>query len=84
MGKRRNTPGTAQLGLELDATLLARWKDYVKERGETLREAAERAFVRDMANPPAPVPFPMLPPLTVPTPGATIPTGKTKGRGREK
>ncbi len=69
MSKRRDTPDTTQLGLEVGAELLARWKAYVKARGETYREAAERAFARDMANPPGPVTYPPLPPLPVPGSG---------------
>ena len=63
MAKRRSTPGTGQLGLEIDAELLARWKAFVKDRKETFREAAERAFARDMDSPPPPVTYPPLPPV---------------------
>lgn len=84
MSKRRDTPGTSQLGIEVDADLLARWKAYVKGRKETLREAAERAFARDMANPPAPVPLPLLPPITSPVVNVeeTKPAPK-KGKGKK-
>lgn len=68
MAKRRDTPGTAQLGLEIDAEFLAKWREFVKARGETYRDAAERAFARDMANPPEPVAYPPLPPVTVEKP----------------
>jgi hypothetical protein len=64
--------------LEIDAELLATWKDFVKDRGETLREAAERAFSRDMASPPTPVPHPPLPPMTISVP--IPPPGKAKNR----
>jgi hypothetical protein len=76
MGKRRSTPGTGQLGLEIDAELLTTWKAFVKDRKETLREAAERAFIRDMANPPPPPVYPPLPP--VPAPGEKPTKGKPK------
>jgi hypothetical protein len=63
------------LGIEVDAELLAKWKVYVKGRGETFRQAAERAFVRDMQNPPPPVEYPPLPPVTTPAP--------KKGKGKK-
>jgi hypothetical protein len=64
MGKRRATPGTGQLSIEMESELLAKLKDYAKARGETLRQVIERSVWRDMNNPPdPPPPLPPLPPF---------------------
>lgn len=68
MAKRRTTPGTGQLNLEVKQTILERFREFVRARGETQRQAVERAIIRDMANPPDPEEYPPLPPVTVPKP----------------
>jgi hypothetical protein len=66
MGKRRVTPGTGQLNLEIELALLEALREFVRNRGETQRQAVEMALRRHMANPP-PIPeLPPLPPVTVP------------------
>jgi hypothetical protein len=83
MGKRRATPGTGQLNLEIELTLLEQLREFVRTRGETQRQAVEAALWRHMANPP-PIPvLPPLPPITVPTPTATVPvnSGMKQGGG---
>lgn len=71
MGKRRATPGTKQVNIELDEALHARFREYVRARGETMREAVERAIARDMGSPPPPPAAPPpLPPMPAETAGA--------------
>jgi len=68
MGKRRVTPGTGQLNLEIEIGLLVKLREFVRSRNETQRQAVEAALRRHMANPP-PIPeLPPLPPVTVPGP----------------
>ncbi|MCE9564438.1 MAG: hypothetical protein K8U57_20565 [Planctomycetes bacterium] len=90
MGKRRSTPGTGQLSIEMGAELLAKLKEYAKGRGESLRQVVERSVWRDMSNPPDPPPplppLPPFPPVTSPAseepePKKTVPKGKPKKGG---
>lgn len=59
----------APYATQLDIELLAQWRAYVEARGETLLEATERAFRRDMAYPPPPK-APPPPPVVAPLPDA--------------
>jgi hypothetical protein len=67
MGKRRMTPGTGQLNLEIESTLLERLREFVRERDEKIRHVVEMAIRRHLEYPPPP-PQPLevapLPPLT--------------------
>ena len=90
MGKRRVTPGTGQLNLEIETALLERLRTFGRDRGEKLRRVVEMALRRHMDNPPPPpkppevVPLPPVPPpeavsTTPPEHGAKKnPTGKPK------
>lgn len=78
---RRDTKGTGQLGAEIDAELLARWRDFCahrKERhGESHRDLLESALRRALANPPPPPQPPADPPLP---PGPPLPPPRKRGR----
>lgn len=74
MGKRRVTPGTGQLNLEIELALLQHFREFVRNRGETQREAVEMALRRHMGNPPPKPELPPLPPL--PVPSGSKPRGK--------
>jgi hypothetical protein len=63
---RRTTPGTVLVSMEIDKETAAAFKAYAKNRGERLRSACERAWQREMGNPPPPVVHPPLPPLPPP------------------
>lgn len=65
---RRTTPGTVLVSMEIDEKIAAAFKAYAKGRGERVRAACERAWVREMGNPPPPVTHPPLPPMTPPAP----------------
>ena len=71
MGKRRVTPGTKQLNLEIEMSLLERLRRFVDERDEKIRHVVELAIRRHMDYPP-PLPKPPevlpLPPVTSPDP----------------
>ena len=77
MPRKRETAGVTQLGVEVETKLLTKWKQFVKSRGETLRDAVERALARDMHNPPPP-PVPPPPPTYPPLPPVPPPTPKAK------
>ena len=78
MGKRRATAGTGQLNLEIELSLLERLRAFVRDRGETLRQAVELALRRHMANPPPKPELPPLPPVTSPAVEKPAPKGKGK------
>lgn len=67
MGKRRVTPGTGQLNLEIELSLLNRLRDFASERDEKIRHVIEMAICRHLDYPPplpAPPVIPPLPPVT--------------------
>jgi hypothetical protein len=68
MGKRRATPGTKQLGLELAESLAGELRRFAAGRSETMRQVVEQALRRHMDNPP---PIPKLPPLSPVAPPKT-------------
>lgn len=75
MGKRRVTPGTGQLNLEIELALLETLRAFVKARGEKIRHVVEMALRRHLENPPPPpkpVEVPPLPPVTVGTAPAVV------------
>ena len=84
MGKRRITPGTGQINLEIESTLLERLRVFVRERDEKMRHVVEMAIRRHMDYPP---PLPK-PPDVLPLPQITsdeLPlTAKTKASKRTK
>lgn len=86
MGKRRATPGTKQLNLEVTEGLLAEAKAFAQGRGETMRQVVETALRRHMAYPPAPPPPPAPLPTPEPLPDAAPapPPAKAKKPGRKK
>lgn len=57
----RPTKNKSQFATQLDAGLLARFREYAAGRGETLTQATERAIAREMAYPPPPVAIAPLP-----------------------
>jgi hypothetical protein len=61
-------PGVVLMSLEIDAVLVEQMRAYAKGRGERLRMACERAWAREMGNPPPPVVHPPLPPMPPPAP----------------
>ncbi|QJX01101.1 hypothetical protein [Frigoriglobus tundricola] len=76
MAKRRVTPGTGQLNLEIETVLLDRLRAFGRDRGEKIRHVVEMALRRHMDNPPPPPKPPEvvpLPPVTSPAPAATAP-----------
>lgn len=85
MGKRRVTPGTGQLNLEIETVLLERLRTFVRERDERIRHVVELALRRHMDYPPPPPPPPLvlpLPPVTAPgNSAAAAPPSKKKKRG---
>jgi hypothetical protein len=64
------------LNLEIEEGLMDVFREFVRGRNETLRQAVEMAIRRHMANPP---PLPELPPL----PPVTVPAEKP-ARGKKK
>jgi len=86
MGKRRITPGTGQINLEIESTLLERLRVFVRERDEKMRHVVEMAIRRHLDYPPPPpIPKPLevlpLPPIT----SDKLPlTAKTKATKRAK
>ena len=90
---RYTTPGTKQVGIELDIALTDQAKAFAKSRGETFRKVVEDALRRHMAYPP-PVepPPPPAPPPPVPPPhpfpdaagaGQTAPPVEKPATGRK-
>ena len=67
MAKRRVTPGTGQLNLEIESSLLERLRGFVRERDEKMRHAVEMAIRRHLDYPPPPprpaevIPLPPIP-----------------------
>lgn len=84
MGKRRVTPGTGQLNLEIETVLLERLRTFVRQRDEKIRHVVELALRRHMDYPPPP-PSPLLvlplPPVTAPEPPSASPAPKKKKKG---
>lgn len=72
-------PGVLLMSFEIDAETLAAFKAYAKGRGERVRAACERAWVREMGNPPPPVTHPPLPPVPA-DPPPPAPKPPKKGR----
>ena len=74
MAKRRVTPGTGQLNLEIESSLLERLRGFVRERDEKMRHVVEMAIRRHLDYPPPP-PKPQevipLPPVTSDKPATT-------------
>ena len=66
MGKRRVTPGTGQLNLEIESSLLERLRAFVRDRDEKIRHVIEMAIRRHLDYPPPPAPPEIipLPPVT--------------------
>ena len=73
MAKRRVTPGTGQLNLEIESSLLERLRGFVRERDEKMRHVVEMAIRRHLDYPPPPpkppevIPFPPVPSSAKPT-----------------
>jgi len=63
MAKRRVTPGTGQLNLEIESSLLERLRGFVRERDETMRRVVEMAIRRHLDYPPPPPKPPKVIPL---------------------
>ena len=63
MGKRRVTPGTGQLNLEIELSLLERLRGFVRERDEKIRHVIEMAIRRHLDYPPPPPAPPTIAPL---------------------
>ena len=67
MGKRRVTPGTGQVNLEIESSLLERLREFAGERNEKIRHVVEMAIRRHLDHPPPPpkppevIPLPPLP-----------------------
>jgi len=80
MGKRRVTPGTGQLNLEIESTLLERLREFVRERDEKIRHVVEMAIRRHMDYPP-PIP---KPPEVLPLPPVAPPRSTTKNKPPKK
>jgi len=60
--------GTAQLNVGVSEAILEEVRQFVTDRGETLREVVEMALRRHMDNPPPKPVVPPLPPVPVPVP----------------
>jgi hypothetical protein len=71
--------GTAQLGVDIDAKVLAAARAFAEERGEKLLEVVEEALRRHMAYPP-PTKVPETPPPPEPLPDAE----PVKSKGKKK
>ena len=67
MAKRRVTPGTKQLNLEIESAILDRLREFVRDRDEKIRHVVEMAIRRHMDYPP---PLPK-PPEILPLPTVT-------------
>ena len=67
MGKRRVTPGTGQLNLEIESSLLERLRAFVRDRDEKIRHVIEMAIRRHLDYPPPPP----APPEIIPLPPVT-------------
>lgn len=84
MAKRRVTPGTGQLNLEIEQSLLERLRVFVRDRDEKIRHVVELAIRRHLDYPPPPPKPPEvmpLPPIDKNDQAATVvrrPTKKAK------
>ena len=78
MGKRRVTPGTGQLNLEIESALLERLRDFVRDRDEKIRHVVEMAIRRHMDYPP---PLPK-PPEILPLPSITTSEARSSSSGK--
>jgi hypothetical protein len=78
MGKRRVTPGTGQLNLEIETVLLERLRTFVRERDEKIRHVVEMALRRHLDYPPPPPPPPVVLPLPPVTAGGNVTKSTTK------
>jgi len=86
MGKRRVTPGTGQLNLEIEQALLERLRAFVRDRGEKIRHVVEMALRRHLDNPPPPpkpIDLPPLPPITSPASEELEPKKPTAKKGKK-
>jgi hypothetical protein len=86
MAKRRVTPGTGQLNLEIEQSLLEHLRTFVRDRGEKIRHVVELAIRRHLDNPPPPprpaeiVPLPPYPPPRPPASTGPKPAPRKKPR----
>ena len=79
MAKRRVTPGTRQLNLEIESSLLERLRGFVRERDEKMRHVVEMAIRRHLDYPPPPPKPPEVIPLP-PIPSSDKPATKKKAK----
>lgn len=76
MAKRRVTPGTSQLNLEIESSLLQKLRGFARDRDEKLRHVVEMAIRRHLDYPPAPpqpaevIPLPPIPSIEEPAKAA--------------
>ncbi len=77
MAKRRVTPGTGQLNLEIESSLLERLRGFVRERDEKMRHVVEMAIRRHLDYPPPPPKLPEVIPLP-PIPSSAKPATTAK------
>ncbi|AWM38117.1 hypothetical protein GobsT_37890 [Gemmata obscuriglobus] len=75
---RQNVAGAKQFNYEIDGALADRFRQFCRDRGETIVGHLEMALRRHMDNPP---PVPVLPPLP-PVPAPAPPASGAKARGR--
>lgn len=81
MATRRITPGTGQLNLEIELSLLQQLRSFVRERNEKIRHVVELALRRHMDYPPPPPKPPdvlPLPPVPAKNPTSTATTKPAK------
>ena len=81
MAKRRVTPGTGQLNLEIESSLLARLRGFVRERDEKMRHVVEMAIRRHLDYPPPPPKPPEVIPLP-PVPSSDKPATTAKKKAK--
>lgn len=81
--KRRNVAGAKQFNYEIDGGLADAFRQFCRDRGETVVAHLELALRRHLANPPPPLVPPEPPPLPpVPAPAPPKKRGpKPKGLG---
>ena len=77
MAKQRVTPGTGQLNLEIESSLLERLRGFVRDRDEKMRHVVEMAIRRHLDYPPPPPKPPEVIPLP-PVPSSDNPTTTSK------
>ncbi len=81
MAKRRVTPGTGQLNLEIESSLLERLRGFVRERDEKMRHVVEMAIRRHLDYPPPPPKPPEVIPLPpIPSISESATTAKKKAK----